>query len=210
MRVLHIVKTSDGADWAAAQAAGLVRLGVEVHVAVPGPTGRAIPKWVAAGAIVHVAPTDLPVHSPWMLPAAMRALRTVVADIRPDLIHSHFFGSTMLLRLALGARHATPRLFQVPGPLHLEHRFWRAAELASAAPADSWIASSRCILERYRAAGVADRRLYLSYYGIPDNTCATVRTGLLRRRYGIGAGIRIIGNANFIYPPKRYLGHASA
>jgi len=206
VRALHIVKTADGADWAAAQSAELVRLGVEVHVALPCAEGRAVRKWAAAGAIIHIAPTDLPVRRPWSLPAAMRGLRGVVANVRPDLIHSHFFGSTVLLRLALGARHSTPRLFQVPGPLHLEHRIWRTMELSSAGPCDAWIASSRCILAHYRSAGISEQRLYLSYHGIPAGACATARTGLLRKRYGIGDRMKIVGNANFIYPPKRYLG----
>jgi len=42
MRVLQIVKTSDGADWAAWQAAELVRLGVETHAVLPSRTGRMI------------------------------------------------------------------------------------------------------------------------------------------------------------------------
>jgi glycosyltransferase involved in cell wall biosynthesis len=206
MRVLHVVKTSDGAVWAADQAAELVKLGVEVHVALPRAQGRTVQKWVAGGSVVHIASTDLPVRSPWSLPATMRSLRDLVSSVRPDLIHSHFFGSTVLLRLALGADHGIPRLFQVPGPLHLEHRFWRTVDLSTAGSCDSWIASSRCILAHYRAAGVFQERLYLSYYG--TLTCAgpTAREGSLRKRYGIADHMKMVGNANFIYPPKWYLG----
>jgi glycosyltransferase involved in cell wall biosynthesis len=206
MRALHVVKTADGADWAAAQAAELVRLGVEVHVVLPRAEGRAVRKWVAGNAVIHIAATDLPVRCPWSLPAAMRGLRAVVANVRPDVIHSHFFGSTLLLRMALGVRHATPRLFQVPGPLHLEHRLSRTVEVASAGPGDSWIASSRYILAHYRAAGISEERLYLSYHGIPAGACPATRSGLLRKRYRIPDGMKVVGNANFIYPPKRYLG----
>jgi glycosyltransferase involved in cell wall biosynthesis len=206
MRVLHVVKTSDGADWAAAQAAELVKLGVEVHVALPRDEGRTVQQWSDYGAVIHIGPTDLPIRSPWLLPATLRRLRDLVSRVCPDLIHSHFFGSTVLLRLALGASHRTPRLFQVPGPLHMEHRFWRMLELSTAGSCDSWIASSRCILAHYRAAGVSEERLYLSYYGIPAGACPGVRTGFLRKRYGIADHIKIVGNANFMYPPKWYLG----
>jgi glycosyltransferase involved in cell wall biosynthesis len=48
--------------------------------------------------------------------------------------------------------------------------------------------------------------LYLSYYGIPVGACSTARTGLLRKRYGLADHMKIVGNANFIYPPKWYLG----
>ena len=206
VRVLHVVKTADGADWAAAQAAELVRFGIEVHVALPRAQGRTVQKWVDGGVIVHIAPSDLPIRSPWSLPAMMRGLGDLVSSVRPDLIHSHFFGSTVLLRLALGASHRVPRLFQVPGPLHLEHRIWRTLELSTAGPSDSWVASSRCIMAHYRAAGVSRERLYLSYYGIPAGACTSVRAGLLRGRYGIADHMKIVGNANFIYPPKWYLG----
>lgn len=206
MRALHVVKTADGADWAADQAAELARLGVEIHVALPHDQGRTVQKWVDGGAIIHIGPTDLPIRSPWLLQSAMRWLRDLVLRVRPDIIHSHFFGSTVLLRCALGANHGIPRLFQVPGPLHLEHRFWRTVDLSTAGSCDAWIASSRCILSHYRTAGVSEERLYLSYYGTKTHTDLLNKTGLLRKRYGIPGQMKIVGNANFIYPPKWYLG----
>src|ERR1035437_450540 len=206
MRVLHVVKTTDGALWAAQQAAELVKLGVEVHVALPRGEGRAVQEWADGGAIIHIAPTDMPVRSPWSLPVTIRKMRDLVSSVRPDFIHSHFYGSTVLLRLALGANHTIPRLYQVAGPGHLEHRFWRTVELSSAGPCDSWIASSRCTLAHYRTAGISEERLYLSYYGFRIGTCPTARTGLLRKRFGIADHMKVVGNANFIYPPKWYLG----
>lgn len=204
-RILHVVKTSDGAEWAAEQAAELVRLGIEIHVALPCAQGRTVQKWVDSGAIIHIVPTDLPTRNPLLLPGLMRRLRDLISSIHPEIIHSHFFGSTVLLRLALGPNDAIPRLFQVPGPLHLEHKFWRTIDLSTAGNSDSWIASSRCIMSHYRSAGVSEERLYLSYYGI--RTCSTPpRLGLLRRRYGIPDQMKIVGNANFIYPPKWYIG----
>jgi len=206
MRVLHITKTADGAGWAAAQAAELVKLGVEVHVALPRAYGRAVPKWTEGGAILHVTPTDMPARRPWLFPEASKRLRGLVDSVRPDLIHSHFFGSTMLLRLALGNTRAIPRLYQVPVPQHLEHRFWRGIDLATAGPSDYWIASSRCTVAHYRAAGIAEERVYLSYYGVPTDTAPAAPAGLLRERYQIADNMKIVGNANFIYPPRWYLG----
>lgn len=206
MRVLHVVKTTDGAAWAADQAAELARLGVEIHVALPAARGRTFEKWARAGAILHVTPTDITARAAWLIPGAARKLRDLVSSIRPDVIHSHFVSSTLLLRLALGAGSDTPRLFQVPGPLHLEHGLWREIEISSATSSDCWIPSSRYILNRYMAAGIPRNRLYLSYYGAPVDARSPSRTGLLRRRYGIPENVRIIGNANLIYPPKWYLG----
>jgi glycosyltransferase involved in cell wall biosynthesis len=206
MRVLHVVKTSDGAAWAAAAAAELVALGVEVHAAIPSPEGRMVRQWRESGAVLHFVPADISPRAPWAIPGTLRALRRLVADVRPDLIHSHFVSSTILLRLALGSQSGIPRLFQVPGPLHLEHSLYRNLELRTAGADDVWVASSRCIRDLYRGAGVADHRLYLSYYGMRAESCAGVRPGLLRQRYGIPPMARIVGNANYIYAPKRYLG----
>ncbi len=81
MRVLHITKTADGAGWAAAQAAELVKLGVEVHVALPRAYGRAVPKWTEGGAILHVTPTDMPARRPWLFPEASKRLRGLVDSV---------------------------------------------------------------------------------------------------------------------------------
>jgi hypothetical protein len=44
MRVLHVVKTSEGARWAARQAGVLNRLGFDIHAAVPSMAGAAMPE----------------------------------------------------------------------------------------------------------------------------------------------------------------------
>jgi len=208
MRVLHVVKTSDGAWWAANQAAELVRQGVEVHVALPREEGRAIPYWERAGAHIHVADLDFPARAPWKHSAVCRAARQIVASICPDVIHSHFFGTTMVLRHALRGRFAGPIVFQVAGPLHLEHSLYRAWDISSAGPNDYWIASSRCILSRYLDAGVSRDKLFLSYHGGSSSNIGQTRTNLLRSRLGIGDQEIMIGNINFMYPPKWFLGQA--
>src|SRR5437764_8865295 len=154
MRVLHIVKTSDGAIWAAHQAGVLKRLGVEVHVALPTADGRMIETWRRQGVALHFAQLDWPMRRPWTAGATLRRARELVDRVKPDLIHSHFVGTTLTLRLALGGRHPVPRIFQVPGPLHLEHAPFRSVDLRTAGPRDFWVGSSRRIVELYRTAGV--------------------------------------------------------
>jgi glycosyltransferase involved in cell wall biosynthesis len=206
MRVLHVVKTSDGAWWAANQAAELVRRGVEVHVALPSANGRALPYWVRAAAHIHAVDLDFPAKAPWKLPSVCRAARQLVAALQPDLIHSHFFGTTMVLRPALRGQFTGPIVFQVAGPLHLEHAVYRAWDIRSAGPNDYWIASSRCILTRYLDAGVSRRRLFLSYHGASSSELRQERTNFLRSKLGISDGEFVVGNINFMYPPKRFLG----
>jgi len=205
MRVLHVVKTVEGAKWAVEQVAELVRHGIEVHVALPQLSGRFIEQWYATGARLHELAMDFPVREPWRLPSILRSTRRLVDEVKPDLIHSHFFGTTLVLRYALGKNHFIPRIFQVPGPLHLEHSFFRRWEISSSGDSDYWIGSSRCILEHYRKAGVPENRLFLSYYGNRLQSGAS-RQGGLRTRLGISDQDKVIGNINYLYPPKWYLG----
>lgn len=205
LRVLHLVKTSDWALWALCQMKELVRAGVEVHVALPA-GGRLIPDYEAAGVAVHTLDLDLQSARPWRLPATLSRFRALVATVQPALIHSHFVATTLLARLALGRRHSIPRLFQVPGPLHLEHAATRGADLATAGAADWWIGSCRWTVDRYRRSGVPDERLFLSYYGVDLDRFGHGSRGRLRGELGLEPSQSLVGMLAFVYPPKRYLG----
>ena len=204
IRALHVVKTADGALWAARQAEVLASLGVEVHVALPVAGGGLVPFWHEIAAAVHPVDLDLSVKRPWEIPRLCAAARQLVDKVRPDIIHSHFVGTTLSLRLALGRASGIPRVFQVAGPLHLEHLAPRTAEIQCATSGDYWIGSSDCIVRHYLKAGVDPARVFLSYYGSPIR--AGERTGYLRRRLGIDDNTKIVGNINLIYPPRRLLG----
>jgi glycosyltransferase involved in cell wall biosynthesis len=206
MRVLHISKTSEGGRWAALQVRELVRNGVEVDVALPSLDGGAMDLWNASGARLHAADLSFPVSRPWLTGAAVRRARRLVDLVEPDVIHSHFVSTTLTLRAALGRESTLPRLFQVPGPLHLEHWLYRTGEIASAGPADYWIASSRCTRNLYLRAGIPERRVFLSYYAIEQNPGIAARRGGLRARLGIPPDAAVVGNINMFYKPKRYLG----
>ena len=103
MRVLHIVKTTEGAVWALWQVAELVKKGVEVHVAIPS-AGGIHQQWLDTGAEVHIASLDFPVRAPWQLPAVSHRFRLLVDKISPDLIHTHHVGTTLVVRRTLAAR----------------------------------------------------------------------------------------------------------
>ena len=205
MRVLQIVKTTDGAKWAVDQVAELCKASIDVHVALPNLTGRLAERWQKTGATLHCVDLDMPVKRPWQLPARMQSARQLVERISPDIIHSHFFGSTLVLRYALGKQHPVPRVFQVPGPLHLEHALYRQWELSAAGHNDHWIASSRYVKRLYEHAGVSPDRLYLSYYGNYHESSAVSREDV-RTKLGIAPDAFAVGNVSFMYPPKYFLG----
>jgi glycosyltransferase involved in cell wall biosynthesis len=213
MRVLHLVKTTRGAGFVLRQVAALRKLGVEVVVALPSKTDGMAPRYAAVGAEVIEADLDFGARAPWRLSSALGRCRALVADVRPDLIHSHFVSTTLVARLALGRRHPIPRIFQVPGLLHLEHALFRQLDLATAGPGDVWVGCCEAIAAAYRRAGVAPARVFQSYYGLeldrfaaiggPDD--GAVRGGF-RRAHGIGPTTPLVGMVGYMYRPKWFLG----
>lgn len=205
MRVLHLIKTPVGATWALRQIRELVRLGIEVHVALP-PGGPMVGKYNEIGATEHLLQTDFPIRSPWKLHSISTKLRLLVQSIQPDIIHSHFVGTTLSMRLALGRGKTIPRVFQVPGPLHLENNFFRSAELAIAGRSDFWIGSCQWTCDRYAKSGIDCKRIFLSYYGTDVDLYTPKTPGKLKNELGLGPDCKIIGMVAFMYAPKRFLG----
>jgi glycosyltransferase involved in cell wall biosynthesis len=206
MRVLQVTKTSEASFWAVRQAAHLVKEGVEVHAVLPNANGAAVDAWRKAGVTLHFLDCSLPIRVPALFLQRAWRIRQLVESIRPDLIHTHHVTTTVMLRLSLGTMHPVPRIFQVPGPLHLEHWHSRNFEIALAGGNDFWIASSRFIMRLYENAGIAASKLFLSYYTTDTASFSTTRTGYLREKLGIPGHALIFGNMNLIYPPKKYLG----
>jgi glycosyltransferase involved in cell wall biosynthesis len=206
LRVLHLVKTGVGATWAVRLVREQVRSGIEVHVLVPD--GPRAADYRAAGATVHLGTPDLSLRSPRLLRANRCRLREVVRVARPDILHSHFVGSTMLMRLAFG-ENGPPRVFQVPGPLHLEHTITAQAELAMASSRDHWIGSCQWTVDAYRRHGVHAERIGLAYYGTDiDHAAPVTATGALHALVGVPRDARLIGLVSYMYAPKRWLGQS--
>lgn len=204
LRALHFLKTSVGASWGLRQMRELVKLGVDVHVALPD--GPLINSYKAAGVTVHLIDASINLINPFANFRVFSSIRKLVKEVAPDIIHSHFVTTTLALRLALGPRHKVKRIFHVPGPLHLEHPFFRAAEIMLAGRSDFWLASCEWTRQRYIRSGIAPSRVGLVYYGVdlPDQTVG--RTSILRKEFGISDDAPVVGNVAYFYAPKRYLG----
>ena len=84
MRVLHLLKTNDGAAWALWQAAELVKLGVEVHAVLPTRVGKWSRAWEESGVHLTHANIDFPVRQPWLLGAVSREFRAIIDRLKPD------------------------------------------------------------------------------------------------------------------------------
>jgi glycosyltransferase involved in cell wall biosynthesis len=205
MKVLQLSKTSRGSRWASTQAGVLTRRGVEVHVALPDLEGPVTREWIANGAEVHQIDYALSPVQPFATIRGLEQLRRLVDRIQPDLIHAHHVKTAIIARLALHGYYPAPRVFQVPGPLHMEKFPFRRLELATATAEDYWIATSRAILSRYLRAGVGSERVFLSYAGTENERFRGERTGQLRRRLGLGDSEFVVGNISYVYAPKWYL-----
>jgi glycosyltransferase involved in cell wall biosynthesis len=206
MKVLHIVKTAVGAGWVYHQVRVLRSLGAEVVVALPSATEGLAPLYRETGAAVIAADVDFPARQAWRLPAKLAACRKLVESVHPDLIHTHHVGTTIVARLALGKRSPIPRIFQVPGPLHLEHGFFAHLDMQLAGPQDYWIATCEWTRRKYEAMGVPSGRVFLSYAGTDVRAFSDARTGQLRAELGVPSETPLVGMVAYMYAPKWFLG----
>lgn len=207
MKVLHIIKTNAGASWAFNQSKWLHDHGVEIVVVLPNDTEGYAKNYKNENIKVIGADFSLPVTAPWTLKKRKRLINQIVEQERPDIIHSHFVTTTMMLRLAL-RKSTIPRLFQVPGPLHLESAFYRKAEIKSANQYDYWAAGCSKTEKIYLESGLEENKVFLAHYGgLFDGIENAYRkpTGILHNEYGISKDTPIIATVSYFYKPKWYM-----
>lgn len=204
MKVLHLLKTSTGATWALRQLRELVKLGVEVHVALPD--GPLVKNYQEFGVTTHIFQPAIDIKKPWTNIRRFKAFKQLINDIQPDIIHSHFVATTLTMRLALGKKHPIKRIFHVPGPLHLEHKFFRNAELLTSGKSDYWMASCRWTADAYQRFGIDKTRIGLAYYGVDLEQFQVGLTANLRQELNLSEQAQIIGNVAYFYAPKKSLG----
>jgi glycosyltransferase involved in cell wall biosynthesis len=205
MRVLHIVKTAVGAGWAYQQVRVLQSLGIEIVVALPSATAGLAPCYRQTGARVIPANLDFPAHHLWRLPGVVAACRRLVKEVKPDLIHAHHVGTAFALRIGLSRDSPVPRVFQVPGPLHLEHSFFAHLDTRLAGPQDYWIATCQWTYRKYLELGIPSNQVFLSYAATDLKPFVGIRTGRLRQELGISNEVPLVGMVSYIYAPMWFL-----
>lgn len=206
MKVLHLLKTSQGAMWAYRQIEILKKKGVEVVAVLPDCHGRLYT--LLKELEIEVIELDLNINKakPYKAVKHIMAIRKLVEKVKPDLIHSHFVVTTYLMRIAL-RDFDIPRVFQVPGPLHLEKEPYGSLEIKLSDQNDYWIATCKWTRDKYLKLGIPSERVFLSYYGTDISSFEQSNRGKLRKELGIPSNDPIIGMIAFMYPPKRYLGY---
>jgi len=207
MKILNLIKTTVGATWALREIQVLIRLGCEIHVVLPNEEGL-FDDYKKAGAHVHVLNVDIAsfITSPLGFAKAASRLRKLVSEVNPDIIHSHFVGTTYFMRLAL-VGVPVKRIFQVPGPLHLEKTLTRKVDINLANKYDYWIPTCNLSKQYYLQEGIAEDRLTTAFYGSDISVFNHDQPkGKLRSELNISENVKIVGMIAFVYPPKKWIG----
>lgn len=207
MKILHVVKTNIGATWAFNQAKWLHDNGVEIITVLPEIVGGMAEKYKECGMKVIQGDFELPIRKPWRIFSKSTEIRNIVNKENPDIIHTHFVSNIMMLRIAL-RRINIPRLFQVPGPLHLENAFFRKAEIMLAKNNDYWAGACKKTCELYENAGISKDKIFLAYYGgYGGSTCDEYQesTNILHNEFNISNDKILVGMVSYFYKPKLHL-----
>lgn len=204
MHILHLIKTSEGATWAINQIKELKKIYPNITFSVVIPDGgKHIQEYYDVCESVYIFDFGLNLN---IFKYGLKLKRIVKKD-KPDIIHSWFTQTTLYARLFLRDLK-TPRLFQVVGPLHLENKLFKLFDIYSAQKNDYWIATSKYIYNKYKAAGVDIEKLFLNYAYIDIEKLLErkkqVHIENFRFKYNIKAENKIIGTASYMYPPKFY------
>lgn len=206
MKVLQVVKTNRGAAWALNQAKYLKHLGVDMVTVLPDAHEGNAEKYKQLGLEVVEGDWSLPVTRPWKFFSRCAQIRKTIKQVQPDLIHLHFVTNVLMCRLAL-RWDRTPRLFQVPGPLHLESGLTSFAERCLATKEDYWAGACKKTCAIYTGKGIDPNRVHLAYYGVPHKEPSCLESkNILHSQYGVAENMRIVAMVSYFYKPKKLLG----
>lgn len=207
MKVLHILKTSTGASWAYNQIKELAKQNIDIIVMLPNSKIGFAKKYRELNIQVIEYDASLPIKKPWKLINKCKEFRKIVNDIKPDIIQCHFVINIMFVRIALRNMNI-PRIFQVPGPLHLENIFFKYAEILTSNKQDYWVGSCTKTCDIYKKSNIPKERIFFGIYTNSDlDKCVELskRTGKIRKELDIDEETFVIGMVSYFYKPKYHL-----
>lgn len=207
LKVLLVLKTSEGALWVLPHVDELRRRGHAVVVVLPERPGRLRTALIARDVPVVDSPFDFCFRpSPRILTGLLR-LRRLINQLSPDVLHYHLYASALAARLSsLGL--GIPRVHMVAGPLHLEWTPTRTVERLLARLDTVTIGGSDFISKRYRELGRPAARTPAIPYGV-DAGHFQPPAGWQRERARaalcLGPDTFLVVMVAFVYAPRRRL-----
>ena len=208
MKVLQVVKTSQGANWAFEQALALRNKGIDIVSILPDEKGKVAQKYRDNNLRIIKQDVSLPINKPWEFLKRKKVIKKIIEEEKPDIIHIHFVTNIIMFRLAL-KKYKIPRLFQVPGPLHLESKIFRKLDLVTANEFDYWAPSCKKSMQIYLDEIKDKNKIFLAYYGGYGGE--TIKeylnsSNILHKEFNIPNENLLIGMVSYFYKPKWYLG----
>lgn len=204
MKIMHVVATATGAPWMVAVAREQQRAGHEVMAVIPSLDGGLGDELARAGIAAYAAPADVVVS----VRGALRKLRgllqlvMLLRRLRPDVVHSHIFGSVITARLASWLADTPIHFAGNVHPYSLESEMMRALEIGTAFCDTKTIASCTYTRELYAAHGIDAE---LIFYAVDQSAHDPMLANgaRVRRELGLTADTPVVGKIAYFYPPTR-------
>lgn len=203
MRIVDVIRTSEGGLWIVPALRHLSSRGHDVTVILPDPEGRLGLALSAAGieAIRSAAPMDSGQDA--MNLFHLRRLRRQLRSLEPDVILYQLIQTALAVRFAtLGMDVRT--IHQVPGPLYLENRSIRRVERFLARLDDAIICGTAYTRQKYLELSYPSDRLFTVPFGVPiPGGEIRDRGDQLRQQWGLSQDTFAVVMVAYFYPPKR-------
>ncbi len=206
MKILHLIKTSEGATWAIRLLESIKEKYPDISFSVLIPKGG---KHFEEYFSICDEVIEFDFHIDKKLFKRGLKLKEYVEEIKPNVIHSWFTQTTLYARLFL-RDSKIPRIFQVVGPAHLENNLFKFGDIKSAQENDYWIATSKYIYDKYIHGGIDAMKVLLNYAFIDvqkllDSKLEIEKAPIdYKKKFNLKPNTKVIGTASYIYPPKFY------
>jgi glycosyltransferase involved in cell wall biosynthesis len=205
MKIVHVISTADGAPWMIALAREQKRRGHEVAAILPSLNGTIAAALQRDGIPSYAAPTDLLflVRSPLRRLIGLFGIIRLLRILRPDVVHSHIFGSVFTARIASWLADVPVHFAGNVHPNSLESPVLRALEIGTAFCDTKTIASCTYTRELYVQHGVPDEQVAMVYYAVDQSghDPAIASGAAVRREFGLADDAPVIGKIAYFYAP---------
>ncbi len=207
MKILHIITRliQGGAQQNTVLSCGAqVRAGHEVHLAygpIYGPEGSLLDEAKASGAVLHEVSSMRRAVNPWHDVGCYFALRRLIREVRPDVVHTHSSKAGVIGRAAGWAEGISVVVHTVHGlPFHDRQAGWVhgvyvALEKWAARRCHHLIAITPAMVEAFKEKGIAEAdklTVIPSGVDLARFEVGEDARGAARERLGIALGVPVV------------------